>query len=102
MNWYKIAKKKIKKPYKAYYQMGTNIEPLTTFYIDPQESADKEQSIAVARIYNQYPSRTADMKEIGFTPKATLDREEWQRILDQEKAEKEKLDNFLQEAWWNK
>jgi hypothetical protein len=95
-NWYKIAKKE-KSPYKVYLRTPGG-EPKEIGNIDAHSEAQaKKLFLDKKPQYRDY--LTVGM---GCFIDAVLDREELERRLEVQKYEKEREEEVIQNAWWNK
>jgi hypothetical protein len=92
--WYKKSNgKKEKRPYKI-IQTCWGQERDTGINI---EAFSREQA---RRFALQRHSKLRDLLQIGCSIEARLNKEEWDRRQRVEQMEKERMEKFIQDAWW--
>lgn len=97
-NWYKIAKKTEKKPYKiVVIKLDKEWTPQELQNVR-KEAYSSEQARMI--FIKNYPF-LKDYYQIGYDVEARLDKEEYQRRQDVAKSSKEMEDKQIQNAWWN-
>lgn len=92
-NWYKIAKQD-KKPYKIYL-----ITPGGSREIGEVDAHSTKQARML--FLKDDTSDYALYLEMGYTITAKLDQEEYNRRESVKEYEKQKEEDFIQNAWWN-
>ncbi len=95
MNWYKIAKKE-QKPYKIFLRTPGEVRE-----IGKTDAVSKEQAVKRFLTNN---SKYRDYLNIGtgcFID-AVFNEEEFNRVKEVKQLEKEKKEEQIQDAWWNK
>jgi len=100
MSWY--SQSQLKKPYKVYIKWPSgDLKLLGSFNITQSDEKTEEQA-AKARAYKKYFNFISDARQVGGILLATLDVKKWEEMLERQKLEKEKEEENIQEAWWNK
>jgi len=98
MNWYKLAQKKEKKPYKIVLIKADQEQTPKELQNVRKDAYSSEQ--ARMMFFNSYPS-LKDYYQLNYEIEARLDKEEYRRRQNVAKSSKEMEDKQIKGAWWN-